>query len=160
MVLLFGMEKQQGLQSGPGRETWDSSVAWTMKQRFYRAWTYARIGYPVYISFFVAIGGNLVIVARLLFPGLNPFVFTAIGGGCIMILASLLGWIHTKKIAGMKTDYEINPYNYLLLPGKEREALYPLLMAIAEKLEVNPVLVDRAREIMIARDIKRINWKS
>ena len=116
-------------------------------KRIFRMWSYTRIGYPVYISFFVAIGGNLVIVSKLLFPGQNPFELALVGGIALLSTSALLGWVHTKKIRGFKTDVEINPYNYLMIPGKEKEVVFPLLIAIAEKLEISPELVRKAREL-------------
>ena len=118
-----------------------------MIRRAFRAWSYTRIGYPVYISFVLAIGGNLVIVSKLLFPGQNAFEVALTGGAILLSISALLGWLHTKKFRGFKTDVEINPYNYLMVPGKEKEVFYPLLIAIAEQLSVKPELVEKAKSL-------------
>jgi len=110
----------------------------------FRAWYYFRIGYTQYLSFFV---GFLTFVAVLwterlpflqkLFP--NFYLFIMLGISAIVPLSLLIGWFHMKRTPAYPTEaaigVESNPYNYVIAPGKETEAIVPAWMLTVQALQ-------------------------
>lgn len=112
----------------------------------FRSWFYFRIGYGTYIALLIGIASNLVVLYRLgvvdikflsnIFPSLTIFSVVA------MIVAVPIsvgaGLYHMKRTGAFAADASVstesNPYIYKVIPGKEQEVLYPLLMLTARGL--------------------------
>jgi hypothetical protein len=51
-------------------------------------------------------------------------------------LAIFIGWSHFKRTplftSELDIQYEANPYNYKLIPGKEEELLYPMYSVLVQ----------------------------
>jgi len=99
----------------------------------FRSWYYFRLGYGTYLAFIV---GFVTFVASTYYLAIQnlPFlesifthfyVFTIVSMVLIVPLSVLIGWLHMKRTLAYPTDVaigvEANPYNYILIPGKEAE---------------------------------------
>jgi len=113
----------------------------------FRAWYYFRLGYGTYLSFFVGFATFISTTYYLaiekisflsdLFGRFYEFAVLAI---LIIIPASVgIGWLHMKRTLAYSTDIEVsveaNPYNYVIVPGKEKEIYAPLWLTIMDSLE-------------------------
>jgi len=112
----------------------------------YRAWYYFRLGYSTYLTFLLGYASTLVTVYYLaiknipslldLFPKFVPFAVLATVIGVPLSIA--VGWVHLKRsrLFSSETDIsmEANPYNYKVVPGKETEVSFPVLLFIVRIL--------------------------
>ncbi len=66
-----------------------------------------------------------------IFPRFVPFALLATVIG--VPLSVVIGWFHLKRSILYSSEADIsteaNPWNYKLVPGYQREALYPVLLA-------------------------------
>lgn len=131
-----------------------------------RAWYYFRVGYGVYLSLLLGVISSITVIYKLaledipsltgIFPHLTIFIlFSLLSGTPICIL---IGYIHAKRINALVTDLsisaEMNPYNHFVLPGKEKEVLWPLLIAIAKDLKNPPVTaIEKAEKLLKGESI-------
>ncbi len=114
----------------------------------YRSWFYFRIGYGIYIAFFIGFFGNIIIIWRLAieenkqnFPILASLRLTT-----FMVLALIftvpisvyIGLYHLKRTGAYAAEasvaVESNPYVYKIQPGKEQEVFLPLMILTARGL--------------------------
>ena len=126
-----------------------------------RAWYYFRIGYSTYLTFLLGYVTTLVTVYFLaiknlpsllvIFPDFVPFAVlgTVIGAP----LSILLGWLHLKRSTAYSSEqdvqFEASPYSYKLIPGKEKEVLFPFYLELLDLqktlLESQGLLTDEQR---------------
>lgn len=112
----------------------------------WRSWFYFRAGYGTYIALLMGYAGNIVVLYKLGVVG-NHFlegfftsltVFTVFGVLVSVPFAILLGLAHFKRTGAYSADAslstEANPYVYKLVPGKEREVFFPLMVLTAKGL--------------------------
>lgn len=114
----------------------------------YRSWYYFRMGYSVYIAFFIGFFGNIVVIYKLaiepvdipwlasLFPRLTIFVAVAL---LFTVPVSVyIGLYHMKRTGAFAAEASVatesNPYIYKAAPGKEREVFLPLMILTAKGL--------------------------
>lgn len=112
----------------------------------YRSWFYFRAGYGTYISLPIGVASNLVVLYELaviknkylspIFQSLTIFTLAAL---IVFVPISItLGLYHMKRSGAFAADaavqIESNPYVYKIIPGKEQEVLYPLIMLTAKGL--------------------------
>jgi len=112
----------------------------------FRAWFYFRIGYGTYIALLIGIASNLLLLYRLgvqdvkyladIFPSLT--IFTVVALLVAVPISISVGLYHMKRTGAFAADASVsteqNPYIYKIIPGKEQEVLYPLLMMTAKGL--------------------------
>jgi hypothetical protein len=120
----------------------------------YRAWFYFRQGYATYLAFLIGFVSNIIVIyslgikpviesggtlgsiAQTLFPHLTNFV--VIAAVIISPVCIYLGLLHMKRTGAFSADasvsMESNPYAYKLVPGKEQEAWFPLVVLTAKWL--------------------------
>ena len=109
-----------------------------------RLWFYFRIGYATYLTFLLGAVNTLVVVWYLairdiplvedIFGHFAPFaIFVTIVG---VPLSIAVGWVHYKRSPAYTSEIDIqieaNPYNYKLIPGKERELYGPLYLEMLQ----------------------------
>jgi hypothetical protein len=118
----------------------------SFRRILWRSWYYFRIGYGTYVALLVGIASNLVVLYRLgvvdikflsvAFPSLAIFSVEAIIVAVPVSIA--IGLYHMKRTGAYAADASIgteaNPYMYKIIPGKEQEVLYPLLLLTAKSL--------------------------
>lgn len=106
-----------------------------------RAWYYFRIGYSTYLTFLLGYVSTLVTVYYLaiknvpdlftIFPRFIPFAALATVIGVPLSVA--IGWFHLKRSNLFSSEADIgiesNPWNYKLVPGYQKDALYPAVYA-------------------------------
>lgn len=112
----------------------------------WRSWFYFRAGYGTYIALLIGYASNLVVLFRL---GVEPnsilvrfiptlTIFTILGILVSVPAAILLGLFHMKRTGAYSADaslsVESSPYTYKLVPGKEREVFFPLMVLTAKGL--------------------------
>jgi len=120
----------------------------------FRAWSYFRTGYSLYISFPLGFVSTVIVVYslgikptiesggavgdffQLIFPHLSYFVVI---GAAVLIPISIYGGVfHLKKSGAYAADASLateqNPYIYKAVPGKEEEVFIPLWMLTAKAL--------------------------
>lgn len=113
----------------------------------FRSWYYFRLGYGTYLAFLVGFMGNIVAIYYLAVQNL-PFlylifdrfyVFVVVSIALIVPIGVLMGWFHMKRTLAYPTDVaigvEANPYNYILMPGKETELFAPYWLMITNSLQ-------------------------
>jgi hypothetical protein len=112
----------------------------------FRAWFYFRIGYGTYIALLIGIASNLLLLYRLgvqeikyladIFPSLT--IFTVVALLVAVPISISIGLYHMKRTGAFAADASVsteqNPYIYKIIPGKEQEVLYPLLLLTARSL--------------------------
>lgn len=112
----------------------------------FRSWNYFRHGYSTYLSFFVSfvtfvsttyyLAIRSVPFLQEIFP--NFHVFVIVGILVFGLLGILIGWLHMKGTLAYPTAVtittEANPYNYIVLPGKQREAFVPAWLLTMQAL--------------------------
>jgi hypothetical protein len=118
----------------------------SFRRILWRSWYYFRIGYGTYLALLIGIASNLVVLYRLgvvdikflavVFPSLAIFTVAAI---VVSVPVGIgIGLYHMKRTGAYAADASIgteaNPYMYKIIPGKEQEVLYPLLMLTAKSL--------------------------
>lgn len=103
-----------------------------------RLWYYFRTGYITYVALVVGIFSNLVVIYKLgldsypallqLFPHLTIFILVALAIG--IPFAIVTGYYHSRRafVADVEAGMLANPYNYLAIPGKERDVLIPAMI--------------------------------
>jgi len=127
-----------------------------------RLWFYFRIGYATYLTFLLGAVNTLVVVWYLairdipvvedVFGHFTPFaIFVTMVGVPLSIAA---GWVHYKRSPAYTSEIDIqieaNPYNYKLIPGKERELYGPLYLEMLQLM----------RKLLQAQDLMSIEEKS
>jgi hypothetical protein len=122
------------------------------------------MGYSTYLSLLISIVSNALIIYALglkgvplfdtIFPHLSNFLI--IGVIVFVPTATLLGWIHIKRMSMYSTDTalatEISPYTYKTI-GKEKEVFIPLWVLTVRGLAK---LLER-QGTMTAEDQKELN---
>lgn len=134
--------------------------------KLFRAWYYFRLGYAAYIALVLGGFSSITVIYRLgledipylssVFPHLAIFTLFALATGIPICI--LIGYIHAKRTNALATDIsinaEMNPYNHILMPGKEKEVLIPLLVAIAKGLEDPPLaIIEKAEKLLKGESI-------
>jgi len=116
------------------------------RRLLWRSWFYFRAGYGTYIALLMGYAGNIVVLYKLgvvgnrLLEGIftSLTVFTVFGILVSVPVAILLGLFHFKRTGAYSADaslsIEANPYVYKLIPGKEREVFFPLMVLTAKGL--------------------------
>ena len=117
-----------------------------LRRILFRSWFYFRVGYGTYIALLIGIASNLLLFYRLgvqdikslgeIFPSLTIFSVIAV---LIAVPISIgVGLYHMKRTGAFAADASVstesNPYMYRIIPGKEQEVLYPLIMMTAKGL--------------------------
>jgi len=123
------------------------AVALKLVELVFRSWYYFRLGYGTYLTFLVGFAGNVVAIYYLAIKNL-PFLYVIFHHFYVFVIISILlmvpigvliGWLHMKRTLAYPTDMaigaEANPYNYMLLPGKETELLAPYWLMITNSLQ-------------------------
>ena len=130
----------------------------------FRSWYYFRMGYGVYIAFFIGFFGNIVVIYKLaiepvdipwltsLFPRLTIFVAVALL--VTVPLSVYIGLYHMKRTGAFAAEASVatesNPYIYKAMPGKEREVFLPLMIltarGLAKLMEQQQTLTTSERE--------------
>jgi len=113
----------------------------------FRSWYYFRLGYGTYLSFLVGFLGNIVAIYYLAVQNL-PFLslifqrfyeFIIISIALIVPIGVLIGWFHMKRTLAYPTEaaigVEANPYNYMIMPGKEKELFIPISLLSLRALQ-------------------------
>ncbi|SRR5579864_5674943 len=122
------------------------SMGFSFRRILFRSWFYFRVGYGTYVALLVGIASNLVVLYRLgvadikslsdVFPSLT--IFSIIGILIAVPISIGVGLYHMKRTGAFAADAsvstEANPYMYKIIPGKEQEVMYPLLMLTAKGL--------------------------
>ena len=113
----------------------------------FRAWYYFRLGYGTYLSFFVGFATFIsttyyLAIERITFLSdlFGRFYEFAVVAILIIIPTSVgIGWLHMKRTLAYSTDIEVsveaNPYNYVVVPGKEKEIYAPQLLLVLNSLQ-------------------------
>lgn len=110
----------------------------------WRSWYYFRQGYSIYLSFLIGAFSNMIVIYKLaivdvptltnFFPHLTDFIYFCVPGGLVWGVA--VGYLHVKRTNAMRTDLtvgvEINPYNWIAVPGKERQITMPFAIVQLE----------------------------
>jgi hypothetical protein len=122
------------------------SVFRKFERLVWRSWFYFRAGYGTYIALLIGYASNLVVLYKLGVVG-NHFlegfitsltIFTILGILISVPAAILLGLFHFKRTGAYSADaslsVESSPYTYKLVPGKEREVFFPLMVLTAKGL--------------------------
>lgn len=116
------------------------------REVFYRSWYYFRMGYGVYIAFFIGFFGNIVVIYKLAIepvdiPWLNSLRLTTFVALALLITVPLsiyIGLYHMKRTGAFAAEASVatesNPYIYKAMPGKEREVFLPLMILTAKGL--------------------------
>ncbi|RLF09365.1 MAG: hypothetical protein DRJ98_08235 [Thermoprotei archaeon] len=144
-----------------------------MMDLVFRAWYYFRIGYSTYLAFMVAFMSYITVIYKLaiqdlalswVFPRFYTFIIFSLF--TIVPLAVLIGWFHMKRTlaysASVAINVESNPYNYMILPGKETEIIWPMhtlyLTALQKILEKENMLSPEEKKAFeeILTKIKRL----
>ena len=129
-----------------GSMTCPMPVLRKFERLIWRSWFYFRAGYGTYIALLIGYASNLVVLYRLgvvnidflksFIPSLTAF--TILGIFVSVPAAILLGFYHMKRTGAYSADAslatEANPYMYKLVPGKEREVFFPLMVLTAKGL--------------------------
>lgn len=129
-----------------------------------RLWFYFRIGYSTYLTFLLGAVNTLVVVWYLaikdiplieeIFGHFIPFavVVTLVGGPASIAV----GWAHYKRTSAYTSEVDIqveaNPYNFMLMPGKEKEVWAPMYL---EYLVLLRKLAQRG-DLLDAEDVSRV----
>jgi hypothetical protein len=118
----------------------------SFRRILFRSWFYFRVGYGTYIALLIGIASNLLLLYRLgvqdikfladIFPSLTLFTVVAL---VVAVPISIgVGLYHMKRTGAYAADASVsteqNPYIYKIVPGKEQEVLYPLLLLTARSL--------------------------
>jgi len=118
----------------------------TLRRFIWRSWYYFRVGYGTYLALLLGYSSNIVVLYKLavvdnryltgIFTSLA--VFTILGLLVSVPTAILIGIFHIRRSGAFAAEAslstESNPYMYKLVPGKEREVLFPLLILTAKGL--------------------------
>jgi len=127
----------------------EKEVAVTLKlvELVFRSWYYFRLGYGAYLAFLVGFVGNIVAIYYLAVKNLpflyqifqHFYVFTIILIVLIVPIGVLIGWLHMKRTLAYPTEaaigVEANPYNYMIVPGKETELFAPYWLMVTNSLQ-------------------------
>jgi hypothetical protein len=121
-------------------------MGFSFRRILFRSWFYFRTGYGTYIALPVGVASNLVVLYELAVVK-NHYLYPIFSSLTVFTLASLIvfvpvsifaGLYHMKRTGAFAADasvqVESNPYIYKIIPGKEQEVLYPLLMLTAKGL--------------------------
>ncbi len=125
-----------------------------LEKQVFRAWYYFRTGYATYFAFIIGFFSNIVVIYSLsikptiisggtvgdylnfAFPHLTNFIIVAVLVATPVCI--YLGLLHMKRTGAFAADASVstesNPYVYRVVPGKEQEVLFPLLMLTAKGL--------------------------
>lgn len=118
-----------------------------MVELIFRSWYYFRLGYGTYLTFLVGFAGNVVAIYYLAIKNLpflyvifhHFYMFVTISIVLMVPIGVLIGWLHMKRTLAYPTDVSIgveaNPYNYILLPGKETELFAPYWLMMTNSLQ-------------------------
>jgi hypothetical protein len=131
----------------------------------YRAWYYFRMGYATYLTYLIGYVSTLITVYYLaiksvpplldIFPRFVPFALLATVIGVPLSVG--IGWVHLKRSQLYSSEVDVgveaNPYNYRVIPGKEREAFAPFYLEMLTQIER---LLD-AQALLRDEDQKRIS---
>ena len=123
----------------------------------FRSWHYFRMGWSTYFAFIFAAANTLVTTyylaidklefLKIIFPSFGIYVAVWIIIGIPLLIT--IGYIHYKKTSAYAAETDIsmesNPYCFKLLPGFNKEVLFPmhlLMMNMLVKLSKNEKLDD------------------
>jgi hypothetical protein len=109
-----------------------------LRRLVWRSWSYFRLGYGTYLALLIGVFSNIIVIYKLflaedptllaIFPHITNFMLVSIPAGTVASI--LVGYIHFKRTRAFQTDViistEVNPYNWISVPGKERELTVPV----------------------------------
>jgi hypothetical protein len=120
-----------------------------LRQIIFRQWYYFRLGYGTYLNLPVSLIGYITVIYTLLLPripilaALFPHFLWFIGASVVFLtfFSCLFGWIHMKRSQAFSSEQDIfqeeNPYNFIVLKGKEEIISYPyFLLALKTNLRL------------------------
>lgn len=138
------------------------------KNLAFRAWFYFRQGWGTYFAFIIAAVNTMVTTyylaidkasnLKIIFPSFTIYaIFWVVVG---MPLLITIGYIHFKKSPAYSSELDVsveaNPYCFKLLPGWQKDALFPmylLMMNMLVKLSNNEKLNDE--EIKLVSEMQK-----
>ena len=111
-----------------------------------RIWFYFRMGWSTYLVFLFAAINTLVVTYYLaiekipilvsIFPTFTHYVSIALV--LVIPLAVVIGYVHFKKSLIFSSEVDVsvesNPYNFKLVPGHQKEVLFPVLLNMIQYL--------------------------
>jgi hypothetical protein len=114
------------------------------KKPVFRAWFYFRMGWSLYFAFILAAINTLVVTYYLaidkasflkeIFPSFTHYLIAAIGIGIPVLV--LIGYLHFKKSPAYTAEADVGveafPYHYKLLPGYNKEVVFPLYLMLTQ----------------------------
>lgn len=118
-----------------------------MGELIFRAWYYLRLGYGTYMSFivgFVTFVSTTYYLAVERMPLLKEvfshfYMYVIVSLMLIVSFCVFLGWLHMKRTLAYPTqvriNVEANPYNYIRIPGKETEIIWPLWSVLLQTFQ-------------------------
>jgi len=114
----------------------------TKSRNAFRGFFYFRTGYAIYFAMMIGVINILTTTyflaidkipsLQIIFPSFEIYLMIVLGTGLPIIV--LAGWIHLKRIgtyaAEQNVSAEVQPYNYKLLPGYNKEVIGPFYLQL------------------------------
>lgn len=106
-------------------------------------WFYFRTGHATYISLAIQLA-NFIVIQYVLFLQRFPILSSlgllqfTLGFMLIYVIVSTLsGFVHAKRQLRVDVGFsaETNPYNFRVLPGKEKEVFVPVTLLTLDFME-------------------------
>ena len=112
------------------------------KKLAFRAWFYFRQGWGTYFAFIIAALNTMVttyylaidkvVELKIIFPSFLVYVAVWIAVGVPLLIS--IGYIHFKKLPAYSSEVDVNveanPYCFKLLPGWQKETLFPMYLLL------------------------------
>lgn len=138
------------------------------KNLAFRAWFYFRQGWGTYFAFIIAAVNTMVTTyylaidkasnLKIIFPSFTIYAIFWVAVGMPLLIT--IGYIHFKKSPAYSSELDVsveaNPYCFKLLPGWQRDTLFPmylLMMNMLVKLSNNEKLNDE--EIKLVSEMQK-----
>ena len=138
------------------------------KNLAFRAWFYFRQGWGTYFAFIIAAVNTMVTTyylaidkasnLKIIFPSFTTYAIFWVAVGMPLLIT--IGYIHFKKSPAYSSELDVsveaNPYCFKLLPGWQRDTLFPmylLMMNMLVKLSNNEKLNDE--EIKLVSEMQK-----
>ena len=112
------------------------------KKLAFRAWFYFRQGWGTYFACIIAALNTMVttyylaidkvVELKIIFPSFLVYVAVWIAVGVPLLIS--IGYIHFKKLPAYSSEVDVNveanPYCFKLLPGWQKETLFPMYLLL------------------------------